>query len=108
MVPVPTAALTGEGAEASNAPPVVSANCTFTDRAPGVKLPSAVYQRCPATPALAPSLAERLRAGGRLVASGILDVRRDEVAAALAAAGLTIEETLQESDWIALICARPA
>jgi ribosomal protein L11 methyltransferase len=57
---------------------------------------------------LAPALAARLRPGGRLVASGILDVRRDEVAAALAAAGLTVEETLEEADWVALLCARPA
>jgi ribosomal protein L11 methyltransferase len=57
---------------------------------------------------LAPALAARLRPGGRLVASGILALRRDEVAAALAAAGLTVEETLEEADWVALLCARPA
>jgi ribosomal protein L11 methyltransferase len=53
---------------------------------------------------LAPALAARVRPGGRLVASGILDVRRDEVAAALAAGGLAVEETLTEADWIALVC----
>jgi ribosomal protein L11 methyltransferase len=57
---------------------------------------------------LAPALAARVRPGGRLVASGILALRRDEVAAALAAAGLTVEETLEEADWVALLCARPA
>jgi ribosomal protein L11 methyltransferase len=57
---------------------------------------------------LAPSLAARVRPGGRLVASGILGLRRDEVAAALETAGLVVEETLEESDWVALLCARPA
>jgi ribosomal protein L11 methyltransferase len=56
---------------------------------------------------LAPSLAARVRPGGRLVVSGILDLRRDEVAAALGAAGLIVEETLTEADWVALMCARP-
>jgi len=49
------------------------------------------------------SLAGQLRPGGRLIASGILDVRRDEVAKALAAHGLVLEDTLAESDWCALV-----
>jgi ribosomal protein L11 methyltransferase len=57
---------------------------------------------------LAPSLAARLRTGGRLVVSGILELRRDEVAAALGAVGLVVEETLPEADWVALSCLRPA
>jgi ribosomal protein L11 methyltransferase len=57
---------------------------------------------------LAPALAARVRPGGRLVASGVLDLRHDEVAAALGAVGLSVEETLREGDWTALLCARRA
>jgi ribosomal protein L11 methyltransferase len=51
----------------------------------------------------APSLAGQLRPGGHLIASGILDERRDEVTVALAAHGLSVEGTLAEADWCALL-----
>ena len=57
---------------------------------------------------LAGDLAARVRPGGCLIASGILDVRADEVAAALAAAGLALEDRVSEADWQALVCRRPA
>lgn len=52
--------------------------------------------------ALAPDLAAALRPGGLLIASGIIDEREAEVAAALAAAGLAPVERRQAGDWVAL------
>jgi ribosomal protein L11 methyltransferase len=57
---------------------------------------------------IAGDLAARVQPGGHLIASGILALRRDEVAAALEAAGLAVAETLQEGDWVALLCRRPS
>jgi ribosomal protein L11 methyltransferase len=57
--------------------------------------------------ASAPSLARQLRPGGALIASGVLVERRDDVAAALAAAGVGVEATDLDGDWCALIGMRP-
>lgn len=57
---------------------------------------------------LAPQLAARVRPGGHLIASGILDARSEEVAAALAAAGLETVDSRSEADWRALVCRKPA
>ena len=56
--------------------------------------------------ASAPSLARQLRPGGRLVASGILVDHRDDVASALDAAGLRIEQTDVDGDWCAIWATR--
>ena len=56
--------------------------------------------------ASASSLARQLRPGGRLVASGILLERRDDVAAALEAAGVAVDATDVDGDWCALIGTR--
>lgn len=55
---------------------------------------------------LAEGLAARVAPGGQLIASGILETRADEVAAALTGAGLSVVERLEEADWVALRCQR--
>lgn len=52
---------------------------------------------------LAPALAAALAPGGVLIASGIIDERGAEVDAALRRTGLTILETRQEGDWLAIL-----
>jgi ribosomal protein L11 methyltransferase len=49
--------------------------------------------------AMAPIFRDRLKQGGILITSGIIEGRADEVAAALQAAGFTILERHQRSDW---------
>jgi ribosomal protein L11 methyltransferase len=52
---------------------------------------------------LAPELAATLAPGGRLITSGIIQDREDEVALTLAAAGLHLRERLREGEWVALL-----
>jgi ribosomal protein L11 methyltransferase len=52
---------------------------------------------------LAPSFVEASRPGSRLIASGIIRERVDEVVEALAAAGYVLEERLQEDEWVTLV-----
>ena len=52
---------------------------------------------------LAPMLADAVRVGGTLVASGILDIRIDQVRAALEPLGLVIANIHEESDWRAIV-----
>lgn len=52
-------------------------------------------------------LAERVRHGGTLVASGILEEQADAVAAALEATGLQVTERRQQDEWMVLIAVRP-
>ena len=54
--------------------------------------------------ALAPRVRGLLAPGGHFLCSGIIDTRAEEVAQALTAAGLTIEENLQEDNWRAFLC----
>lgn len=56
--------------------------------------------------ALAHDLAATLAPGGVLLCSGIIQEREEEVAQALAAAGLTQHERRSEGDWVALVCSR--
>jgi len=51
-------------------------------------------------------LAERVRHGGTLVVSGILEEQADDVAAALAATGLQVTERRQQEEWMALVAIR--
>ncbi len=51
-------------------------------------------------------LAERIRHGGTLVVSGILEEQADDVAAALSATGLQVTERRQQEEWVALIAVR--
>ena len=55
---------------------------------------------------LAPALAPRLRAGGQIIASGILDFKADGVAEALANAGIAVIEKMQKDDWVTLVGVR--
>lgn len=52
---------------------------------------------------LAPALAAVTAPGGTLITSGILDVRADDVTAALRRAGLEVTSRRQRDDWVAII-----
>lgn len=56
---------------------------------------------------LAEEIAETLRPGGTLIASGVLEERGEEVREAMAAAGFKELETQQTEDWLALCFSRP-
>ncbi len=56
--------------------------------------------------ALAPAFADALTPGGALIASGIIRGREDDVRAALAAAGLTVERREAKDEWVALVARR--
>ena len=53
---------------------------------------------------MAPAIPPLLAPGGRFVASGVIDTRRDEVAAGLAAAGLIVDEIREKNGWAAFCC----
>ena len=55
--------------------------------------------------ALAPVLPSLLKDTGKLICSGILDTRKDDVLAALSRAGLTVTETYAKEDW-RCVCAK--
>ncbi len=57
---------------------------------------------------LAPALLRATRPGGHLIASGIIEERRDEAVGALVAAGLTDIREIVENDWVTLIGRRSA
>ena len=50
-----------------------------------------------------PELKAKLRPGGLLITSGILDEFRHDVEAALKQEGFEVIEALQEEDWVSLI-----
>jgi ribosomal protein L11 methyltransferase len=52
---------------------------------------------------LAPALLRATRPGGALIASGIIEERRDEAVGALVAAGLRDVREIVENDWVTLI-----
>ena len=54
--------------------------------------------------ALAPAVPALLAAGGRFIASGIIDSRADEVAAALTAAGLAPAVRREKQGWVCVVC----
>ncbi|MBS1766587.1 MAG: 50S ribosomal protein L11 methyltransferase [Acidobacteria bacterium] len=56
---------------------------------------------------LLPAMVERLAAGGRLIASGILAEREDEAFLSLAAEGLRLLEVRREGAWIAILAEKP-
>jgi ribosomal protein L11 methyltransferase len=49
-----------------------------------------------------PEMRSRLKANGRLLLSGLLDIDREPILAALAAQGLQVIDELKEKEWIAL------
>ncbi len=51
---------------------------------------------------LAPSIPKNLKAGGRLILSGIIESRLEMVITAFTAQGLKLEKTLKEGEWLAL------
>jgi ribosomal protein L11 methyltransferase len=56
---------------------------------------------------MAPELARVLAPGGLLIASGIIEARRDDAEPALLAAGLELIDQAMIDDWIALIMRKP-
>ena len=56
--------------------------------------------------ALAPSAFPLLKEGGVFMASGVIDEREAEVAAALEAAGFTLTETKRKNGWVCFVCTR--
>ena len=54
--------------------------------------------------ALAPAVPALLAAGGRFIASGIIDSRADEVTAALTAAGLAPAVRREKRGWVCFVC----
>ena len=56
--------------------------------------------------ALAPSAAPLLKEGGVFMASGVINEREAEVAAALESAGFTLTETKRKNGWVCFVCAR--
>jgi ribosomal protein L11 methyltransferase len=58
--------------------------------------------------AMTPALFAALAPGGRLIASGIIDTRADNVADHLAAGGFTDLTTTREGEWAAVEAVRPA
>jgi ribosomal protein L11 methyltransferase len=55
---------------------------------------------------LAPAVPALLAEGGKFIASGIIDTRKDEVAAALRAAGLRVDEICEKRGWECMICSK--
>ena len=53
---------------------------------------------------LSPDIGDYLVPGGRLVVSGIISERAEEVRAALAEQGFEIVRELAENDWLAILC----
>ncbi len=53
---------------------------------------------------LAPDVPALLAPGGRFIASGIIDTRKQEVLAGLAAAGLHTVQILEKRGWVCLVC----
>ena len=54
--------------------------------------------------ALSPAIRRYLRVGGALVASGVIEPRRDEVLVALQGVGLTIVHVEEKDGWCAIQC----
>ena len=57
---------------------------------------------------LAPQVPALLRAGGTFIASGIIDEREAEVAAAIRRAGLEVREIRRENGWVCILAGHPA
>ncbi len=55
---------------------------------------------------LAEALADVTRPGGRLIASGIIDTRAEEVKSRLSETGFDVVETRIEGEWVAMIAVR--
>ena len=54
--------------------------------------------------ALLPTLPPYLKEGGTLIASGIIDSRKDEVIAGLKKAGLAVAEVKEKRGWECIVC----
>ena len=53
---------------------------------------------------LVPDVPALLAKHGTFLASGIIDTRKDEVIAAVQAAGLALREVKEKNGWVALVC----
>jgi ribosomal protein L11 methyltransferase len=55
---------------------------------------------------VAPELAARLRAGGKVIAAGLIETQEQDVTEAFRAEGLSTIERTQEKDWVAMVTQR--
>ncbi len=55
---------------------------------------------------MAPMFLSSLKSGGTLICSGVIGGRREEVEAALAAAGFIHVRTDEENDWVVIVCTK--
>lgn len=55
---------------------------------------------------LVPGVPALLKDDGTFIASGIIDTRKDEVIAAVRAAGLRVNEVREKNGWVALVCGK--
>jgi ribosomal protein L11 methyltransferase len=60
----------------------------------------------PVITGMAPALAARTRAGGRLIAAGLIEGQEQDVVDALRSQGLAIVGRSQEKDWVCLVAER--
>ena len=56
--------------------------------------------------ALAPAVPGLMAEGGVFIASGIIDTRKEEVIAALQAAGLKVQEVKEKRGWECIVCTK--
>jgi ribosomal protein L11 methylase PrmA len=60
----------------------------------------------PVITGMAPSLGARIRFGGRIIASGLIESQEEDVVRALQIQGLEVLERAQEKDWVSLVAQR--
>lgn len=53
-----------------------------------------------------PNAVKAVQIGGRFIASGIIDTRKEDVLAVVQKNGLVVEEVCQERDWVSLVAVR--
>lgn len=58
--------------------------------------------------ALVPNIPALLKPGGIFMASGIIDTRKEEVIAAVQAAGLNVQQVKEKNGWVCLVCTAAA
>jgi ribosomal protein L11 methyltransferase len=52
---------------------------------------------------MAPDVPSCLKKGGKIVCSGIINIRSEEVKEAMTKAGLTLVDEASENDWLVLV-----
>ncbi len=87
----------------------VGVHCGVSDLLAGVDLSRGGYEVCVANIVadillrMAPDIARYMTAGGRLIVSGIIAPKTEEVTQALTQGGLTPVRQISENDWVAIL-----